>query len=53
MPTTILVKQIKTGHVSSQTYQTREDAIAAGKWYLTLKENGSKKYQVAIQKQTA
>lgn len=48
--TTILVKHIKTGEISTQHYQRREDAIAAGKYYLTLKENGSKKYYVLIKK---
>lgn len=48
--TTILVKHIKTGHVSQQSYQDRQDAVNAGKWYLSLKENGTKKYQVAISK---
>lgn len=48
--TTIIVKTVKTGEQSTQHYQDRKDAIAAGKWYLSLKENGAPKYRVAIEK---
>jgi hypothetical protein len=48
--TTIHVKEIKTAQISTQHYQDRNDAIAAGKWYVNIKENGSKKYQVIISK---
>lgn len=48
--TTILVKHTKSGQISQQSYQDRNEAIKAGKWYLSLKENGTKKYQVAIQR---
>lgn len=49
--TQIKVLQIKTGEISTQNYNEREDAIKAGKWYLSLKENGSKKYMVIIEKE--
>jgi hypothetical protein len=48
---TILVKSIKTGHISSQSYQDKQDAVKAKKWYLSLKENGAKKYSVTTKKQ--
>jgi hypothetical protein len=48
--TTIIVLNIKTGHQSTQSYQEREEAVNAGKWYLSLKENGVKKYRVVIEK---
>lgn len=48
--TTIIVKTLSTGEISTQRYQVREDAISAGKWYLGIKANGSKKYQVIISK---
>jgi hypothetical protein len=49
--TTIIVTEVATGHVSSQTYQDGNDAIAAKKWYLRLKtRNNTKKYRVEIEK---
>lgn len=47
---TIKVLEIATGNLSTQHYHDKADAIKAGKWYLTLKYNGARKYRVLIQK---